>query len=489
MNKFSRITISLLMGSLAISTLNAESLLVFNGVDTNKTANYTIASDIKSSKAEGVNLTFKPKVNGTKGSTFELQFTNGGYEDIPKILMCSQNQPVGLMYSQGDDYSDTDHIMPNPRFQFNSDVNESLIVAKSNITFHEGEDNCSAPNPAVVSNSAACLPISVKIDEGKTTTNIDFKDYNTNVATIGSTKKMVSIACETPVCTIDATKGSKLFTTSVTPSGINLSLNNTKAANRDADDFSNCPECEEKAAAPCTVKISVRTISTDTNLTSFTLNTAFKDEKGAASSIALASTKVNGVAYTHGSTTEFNFDTPVSIGKDQNITIVYTPNKTSILTAGNLEGSVTTMDTVNADGAHDSDVTTKSFNDGVVTTFEVAGKTKFTVPYMNSKTSNMVRISNTQDTVRELSAAITDTNGKKCNVNYSNLAANSATMLFAKTKAGRVADSAYRNLIPEGECSNLTSTEYSVVFTTSGSVDVVSYMTMSNGSQRYVDVY
>jgi hypothetical protein len=485
MNKFSKVTIGLLMGSLAISALNAESKLVFDGVDANTTASYMVASDIKSSKAENVNLTFKPKVNGTKGSTFELQFKNGGYEDIPKILMCSQGHPVGLMYSQGDDYSDTDHIMPNPRFQFNSDVNESLIIAESNITFHQGDDNCSTPNPAIVSNAGACSTITAVVDEAKTTTGLEFKDYKTNIITIGKTKKMVQIACETPVCTIDATQESKLFTTAITPSGINQSLNTQTAANRNASDFTNCPTCEEAGAAPCTVTITVNNISPETNLTSFTLNTKFKDEDGKDASITLANTMVNGVAYTHGSSSTINFTAPVSPGNEQNITISYIPNKTAVLNAGALTGSITAMGTT----TQANDVTEKKFEDDKITTFQVAGKTKFTVPYMNAALSGMVRISaphNNGET--PVSAVITDVKGKTCSVNLTAIPANGAIMVFPKTKAGRTG-SDYQNLIEVGECTNLESKEFSVVFTTSTSVDVVSYMTMSNGSQRYVDVY
>jgi hypothetical protein len=473
MNKFSKVTIGLLLGSVAISSLQAESLLVFNGVDTNQTMNGMIASDIKSSKLENVNLTFKPKVNGTKGSTFELQFDNGGFEDISKILMCSQNQPVGLMYSQGDDYNSTAKIMPNPRFQFNSDVNESLIVADSNITFHEGDDDCTRENPAVVSNAGSCSVITALISEARTTTGLDFNDYITNKVTIGKTKKMVQIACQTPVCTIDASAENKLFTTSITPSGINKSLNVETVANRNAVDFTNCPSCEEAGAAPCTVVITVKNDSTEVNLTNFTIASSFKDVKGVASTLTLDNTKVNGSAYNIGSTLKIAFTTPVSLGNDQNITLVYTPNKTSVLNEGSLTGSVTTMDTT----AGLADVAAKTFTDQIITKFQAAGTTKFIVPYMNSSYKTFVKITTMSDKGAKLSAVITDQNGKTADVTLADIGANGTVYLFS-TK-GPLFDAA--------KAAGLASA-WTVQFDTTAAASVVSYMTTANGERR-VEAY
>jgi hypothetical protein len=137
------------------------------------------------SKLENVNLTFSPTVNGTQGSSFKVEFTNGGFENMDYITLCSQNQSIGTIISKGDNFNSADGMMPDARFQFNTDANESLIMNDSNITFHHGI-GCEGVFPAIVTNAIANDVISVVINDGKTSSGLEFSDYDTNTVIIAT---------------------------------------------------------------------------------------------------------------------------------------------------------------------------------------------------------------------------------------------------------------------------------------------------------------
>jgi hypothetical protein len=128
-----------------------------------------------------------------------------------------------------------------------------------------------------------------------------------------------------------------------------------------------------------------------------------------------------------------------------------------------------------------------TFTDKKIAIIQMGAETKFTVPYMNGAVSSMAKITTQANGETTLTADITDSKGKTCTVTLDPIPAGASTMVFANSKVGRTAP--YQNLIDAGECPDLETQEYSVIFTTNAAVDVVSYMTMSNGSQRYVDVY
>jgi surface protein len=159
-----------------------SSKLFVNGQENNTSFGATLENN---SKLEGLDLIFVPAINLTQGSSFTATFTNGGFEDVNTISLCSQNYPVGTMFSKGDSYNVEDGVLVDAKFQFNTDVNESLIQTDSNITIHEGAD-CNAPHPAIVTESSVNSVIELKFNNGLTSSALSIPDLDTNTVTIAT---------------------------------------------------------------------------------------------------------------------------------------------------------------------------------------------------------------------------------------------------------------------------------------------------------------
>jgi hypothetical protein len=481
-NILSMAVASSFIAGMVISTSSAESVLCLDGNETNTSAGKVISIDLKGQGASDVNMTFKPNINAAAGSGFKVTFTNGGFAEQASITLCVGAERVGNMFSKGDSGTVVDGVMTAPRFQFDSDVNETLIVADSNITFHT-DDTCGA-FPAIVSNSPACSAIDAMITDGRTTQGTPFPDYNTNELSIGKTAQLINIACTAPECFVN---GSKLkFTDDATVAGVNVALTAIAAdgPNKTVMTTDDCPECGKEAVVTCTTEIIIENTSSEFNISGLDIVAAFHDGTAINNS---GFTPTIDLSVDGNETEEYNLGSKFSpsgleIGPDKNSTIklTFTPDNVSEIATGTILASVTGLDS----NISDDDIQTE-FNSHAIANIKQGAQTQFTVPYMNGGTANFVKIATKADAETSLSAVVTDSEGNTCNVELTPIVANGSTYVFAGTAPS---DPEYQNLIPAGECSNLADKKYSVVFTTNAQVDVVSYMRTSVG-ERYVDVY
>jgi hypothetical protein len=483
-NILSMAVASSFIAGMVISTSSAESVLCVDGNKTNTSTakDKNISVDIKGQGTD-INMTFVPNINGSAGSGFRVVFTNGGFAERASITLCSNGQRVGNMFSKGT--GGTDGIMEQPRFQFDSDVNESLIVADSNITFHTTDDCTTLPQ--IVSNAATCSTVSAKVDDGKTTQGTAFPDYNTNSLEIAQTVQMIRIACTAPECFVT---GDKLkFTNDAKAAGVNVALTDPSTGKKPTSGIystADCPECGEEAIVKCTTDILIENKSTDFNITGLDIVAAFHNGTAIQNSAFKPTIDISvdgneSKAYTLGS--KFS-PANLNIGADSNSTIrlTFTPDTTTEIATGAIWASVTGLDSNLSSAGNDVQTV---FNSHPIASIRKGAETKFTVPYMNGKSPNFVKIATTVDSETPLAAEVTDSKGNKCNVELQPIVANGSTFVFAGTAPS---GDEYQTLVPAGQCSNLVDSLYSVVFTTNAQVNVVSYMRTSVG-ERYVDVY
>jgi hypothetical protein len=135
--------------------------------------NINYGAEIKSGYIiENINLIFQPQINAMAGSEFSLKFKNGSFPKQFNTILCVDYDKVGGMgsYSNGVDTIST--------FYFDSDVDESLIVKNTNITFHE--NSCSGKHSPITATGAKGSTITVHSEEGLTAQGTSFPDYNTN---------------------------------------------------------------------------------------------------------------------------------------------------------------------------------------------------------------------------------------------------------------------------------------------------------------------
>lgn len=489
-NILTTVATATLLSGLALSSAAASSVLCFNGNTSITKKDNNISIDLKGKGVDDVNLTLVPAAV-YQGASFKLKFENGGLSENKTHLLCVGDTKVGGLQEPGDV---TDHVMTAPTFSFiDNDSVAALIQKDSNITFETTSDcstdgNASEGLDIVGLAGKPCQTITAKIVEPYSTQGRPVPSLKTNAATFGTTKTFIKVSCTPPECFVT---GDKLkFTNAAAAPGVNVALtSSTKAIpNHTVLTTADCPECGEKAPViNCETTIVIENNNTfgikglnlvaNFNNGEKVDNTAFKP---------VIDVDVNGstkTGYTLGS--KFS-PSGLTIGKDEQgkIKLTFTPNNTDMIATGSIVADITGLD---------SNITGAAAND-IIPTFKrtlanikIGAKTQFTVPYMNGAVSSMAKITTRSDAETSLVADITDSKGNTCNVTLDSIPASSSTMVFANSKAGRVAP--YQNLIDEGECTNLKTKEYSVVFTTNAAVDVVSYMTMSNGSQRYVNVY
>jgi len=484
-NILTTVATATLFTGLTLSSATAASLLVNDGNPSATNADKNISIDIANQGAKDVNMTFIPGIDASPGSSFTMQFVNGGFKPNESITLCNGDTKVGNLLTRGELHN---NLMDNPTFQFDPNADQSKIVQDTNVTFST-EANCSQSIlPEIVASSGvACQDVTAQVVDGKSTQGTSFSDYKTAVFKIGRTKQFIKIACSTPECFVSPDKHS--FLSSSTPAGVNIPLSPYSGApaifpDTNATDAS-CPGCPTATVAgqtTCTTIITLKndapTTNVDLNITKLDFVATFDGTLGADMNVTIDGN--NTAAYTLGSTFSPN-DIELSGHKEVNLTVVYTLTDTNTLELGNVKGTISGLETNN------SVAVSSAFTDKTITEMKSGPKTQFTVPYMNGAVSSMVRIAPVGGVEATLNAVVTDSKGNSCSVTLDPIPANSSTMVFANTKAGRTAP--YQNLIDAGECTNLETTEYSVVFSTSASANVVSYMTMSNGSQRYVDVY
>jgi hypothetical protein len=481
MNKISKIAAIALLSTLSAVTVQAAGAVTPSVLTFSTTSgNYNQLDDVNltgplSNKLEnnvsidgakiGNNayLVFKPKVNLTSGSKFHLLATNSAFLTADEVSLCDGNTSIGKMVSQGDIGTGT---MNKMRFRINDadDTFSNAHFGKDGQFTFSAANTCDGQPPLQLTGTGlACQPISVAIVEPVDDSGLPFNDYTTPAAAYGQTKRLVSIACDVPVCNIDVNAGSKLFTTTAAPGGINNSPT-VSSGSLTANTY--CPECAEAAIASCTTTISVRNMSKDFNVTSATFTPVFTDNKNAGMKL-----DGNGSVTNIGAKIVKVLTTGTSIGatSEQKISITYNPTKSSVIAAGLVTGKITLKS-----GASTLNTTR---TEDTLAKFQAAGTTKFIVPYMNSSYKTFVKITTMSDKGAKLSAVITDQNGKTADVTLADIGANGTVYLFS-TK-GPLFDAA--------KAAGLASA-WTVQFDTTAAASVVSYMTTANGERR-VEAY
>jgi len=492
-NIISKVAASVLLAGVIISGVSAKSVLTIDGNtsiptdDGRVTKSFSI--DIMGS-GEEANLTFIPNINAAPGSGFTLKFENAGYVETSSIFLCTytrdsnESDPVngaltavvGNMFSKG---TVVNGVMTEPKFQFKNDANETLIQNGSHIFFRT--DSACTELPSIVGVGASCLTVSAQVVDGITTQSTAFPDYDTNLRTLGETKRMIRIACQTPTCQIDATKDMKQFTTNAPAAGINGKISGGSNPVLDVK-LVDCPECDQTSA--CTTTIEIENNSSKDTLQSMKFALNFMDKTGAVNNSALklkaVEIKLDGDQTLSDYTIDGATVTLNNLGIDatgetpDKITITYTPNGTDEIVEGKVSGRIFDLDTN----------TTKTGIDVIydktqdLAKFAVAGLTTFTVPYMNTNYKTFVKITTkSSDAPATLSAVITDQNGKSVDVTLDDIAANATVYLF----------STFGPLFDAAKAAGLANA-WTVNFTTSAAAAVDSYMTTANGERR-VEVY
>ncbi len=412
-------------------------------------------------------LVFQPHVNLTSGSKFHILATNAAFIAADEVSLCDGNTSIGKMVSQGD-VNTTAGTMNKMRIRINDadDAFSNAHFAKDgNYTFSIG-NTCNSEDPlSLIGTGPACKTITVAIVEPIDDSSLPFDDYKTPEATFGQTKRLVSIACDVPVCNIDVNAESKLFTTIPQSAGINQSPT-VSAGSPVADTY--CPECEEAQVAECVTYITIKNMSEDFNVSSVTFTPVFTDNKNAGMKL-----NTNGSTSTIGSqVVASGLTIGKSIGANQEdvLTIKYNPKKETAIAEGLVTGKIT-LKTSNGKTLN----TTRK--EDTLAKFQFAGSTKFIVPYMNSSYKTFVKITTMSESGAKLSAVITDQNGKSTDVTLSDIKPKGTVYLFSNK--GPLFDAA--------KAAGLANA-WTVTFDTSAEASVVSYMTTANGERR-VEAY
>jgi hypothetical protein len=472
MNKISKVVAIALLSTASLSAATPSVLTYttdtanYNKLSNNNLTNLTSSLDNNVS-VDGANigtkayLVFKPKVNLTSGSKFHVLATNAAFIAADEVSLCDGNTSIGKMVSQGVIGTGT---MNKMRIRINDadDAFSNAHFAKDgNYTFSIS-NTCDAQEPlSLIGTGPACKTINVAIVEPIDDSSLPFDDYKTPTATFGQTKRLVSIACDVPVCNIDVNAESKLFTTAPQSAGINQTPGSSMGS-LNANSY--CPECAEAQVASCTTTITVKNTSPDFNVTSATFTPVFTDNKNAGMTL-----DGNGSTSTIGAKIVSALTTGAG-NQEQNISITYNPKKETAIAEGLVTGKIVLK---SSNGKTLNTVRTED----TLAKFQFAGSTKFIVPYMNSSYKTFVKITTMSASGAKLSATITDQNGKTADVTLDDIGANGTVYLFS-TK-GPLFDAA--------KAAGLANA-WTVTFDTSAEASVVSYMTTATGERR-VEAY
>ncbi len=474
-----------LLAGLTVSTISA-STLCFDGNETNKSIDKQIWID-KASSATEANLTLIPDAN-YKGASITVEFTNGGINVDKKQLMCVGNTKVGSLQEPGDTITQNSiEIATTPRYSFVDDDSISDLIEKdSNITFKTGdEDNCSTATviQVIPLANSACQTIAAKIIKGKSTQSEDIPSAVTNEATFGTTAQAIKISATVPVCFVD---NMTQLTDKSQAAGINLKLSDetqTATTNGGAPTFPS--SCNGITLAPnqtqCITRIQVRSDApeSDLNISTIKLTANFIDSEGNPVTPTQSVYIEGNTSYSLGATQLIGANMSEN---NQTITFAFVTDGTNPVTLGRLQGTLAFDD-------NNSKKLNTEFNDINLTYIKAGLQTRFTVPYMyNTRSvSNFVKISTTLGSSDvTLSATITDNEGNVCpDVALRDIPGNGGST-FVWANGLDNPDRNFQPLIPSGECSMLTGNQYSVVFSTSASVNVVSYMRTSTGERTVI---
>jgi len=421
-----------------------------------------------------VKLVWKPFVNLTTDSKFTLRVLNGDFILARDVVLCNDGNKVGTMVSVGN--TDGKTIMNNMSFQMDADLNASEAAKDSNITFSAGRTCASDTLLQITSSKPACSTISVEIPQAIDNSSQAFTDYTSPAIKVGETKRLVTITCAVPICSIDVNAANKKFTTTAIPTGINRALTSEENLTSllTASSFENCLECDEKAGgkagggSDCITYITIKNRSEEFNITSGTVTTKFTN--GLNADMIVDS---NGSSARIGTLLNLDINVTAATGGVANIKtfkVKYTTSGAEIK-EGDVTGDIKLMSGTNT--------LTTSRDTAKLATFKHAGETKFTVPYMNTSYKSMVKITTLSDSDATLSAVITDQNGKSTgSIDLGHIAPKATMFLFSTS--GPLKEAA--------DAAGLKNA-WSVVFTTSAEATVVATMKSPDKGDRAIQVF
>ena len=450
---------------------------------TSDAANYNVAhdlADIESSYdynvsidlpgvGQPVSLVWQPFVNLTKDSKFTLRAVNGDFVLAQDVVLCSGNVKVGTMVSTGD--TDGATVMNNMSFQID-DVSTAAaedIARDNNLTFSASTGCDTATLLQLTSSEGACTNLSIEIPQAIDNSSQAFKDYTAPAIQVGKTQHLVKVACDTPVCTIDTTAGSKVFTD--TPAAVGINLAKTQpVGSRIADEL--CPGCDETVTSTCVTTIHVENNATF-DITSLEVTPTMAVNAGMTVDVQADdnTTETDKPMNTLITLSDIN----ITNNEAQDIIITYHPKENSVIEPGDVISPITLKSGTTALSLERD---TNANNDKLAT-FATAGATVFTVPYMNTSYKSMVKITSLSDSVATLSAVITDQTGKSSpSIDLGTIAPKATKFLFSTSGA-----------LKDGADAAGLKNAWSVVFTISAEATVVATMKGPDGGDRAISVF
>ena len=451
---------------------------------TSDAANYNVAHDLADIEGsydynvsidlpgvgQPVSLVWQPFVNLTKDSKFTLRAVNGDFVLAQDVVLCSGGNKVGTMVSTGD-VVPGGTTMNNMSFQIDdiSGAAAEDIARDNNLTFSATTTCDTKALLQLTSSKGACTNLSIEIPQAIDNSSQAFKDYTAPAIQVGKTQHLVKVACDTPVCTIDTTAGSKVFTD--TPARVGINLEKTQpVGSKDATKL--CEGCDETVTSTCVTTIHVENNATF-DITSLEVTPTMAVNNGMTVDVVF---DVNNTE-TDKAMNQLITLTDINITQDdaKDITITYHPKENSVIEAGDVTSAITLKSGTTA-LALERD--TNAHNDKLAT-FATAGATVFTVPYMNSHYKTLVKVTSLSDTDATLSAVITDQDGKSSpSIDLGTIAPNATKFLF----------STFGPLKDGADAAGLKNA-WSVVFTISGEATVVATMEGPNGGDRAISVF
>ena len=451
----------------------------------NDTTQYNVKHDLAETNSESfdynvsidlpgvgqpVKLVWTPFVNLTKDSKFTLRAVNGDFVLARDVVLCSGSKKVGTMVSTGT--TDGTTIMNNMSFQIDDVSDASFkndIKRDNNLTFSAAASCDATALLQLTSSAGACTNLSIEIPQAIDNSSQAFKDYTAPAIKVGKTQHLVKVACDTPVCTIDTTAGSKVFTDTPATVGINLAKTQP-VGSRHATKL--CEGCDETVTSTCVTTIHVENNATF-DITSLEVTPTMAVNDGMTVDVVFDSntTETDKAMNALITLTDIN----ISQNKESDITITYHPKENSVIEAGDVTSAVTLKAGTTALSLERD---TNAHNDKLAT-FGTAGATVFTVPYMNSKHKTLVKITSLSNSDATLSAVITDQAGKSSpSIDLGTIAPNATKFLF----------STFGPLKDGADAAGLKNA-WSVVFTISGEATVVATMEGPNGGDIAISVF
>ncbi len=449
------------------TTYNTNKALT--GGENKDSYDYNVSIDLPG-VGQPVKLVWKPFVNLTKDSKFTLRAVNGDFVLARDVVLCSGSKKVGTMVSTG--RTDGSTIMNDMSFQIDdvSDASFAADIAKdNNLTFSAASTCKKDALLQITSSKGACTTLGIEIPQAIDNSSQAFKDYTAPAITIGKTQHLVKVACDTPVCTIDTTAESKVFTD--TPAAVGINLSKTQpVGSRNATKL--CPGCDETVTSTCVTTIHVEN-NASFDITSLEVTPTMAVNAGMTVDVVFDTNNTE----TNKPMNSLITLTDINITKDdaKDITITYHPKENSVIEPGDVTGAIV-LKSGNKALSLERDVTA---NNDKLATFATAGATVFTVPYMNSHYKSFVKITSLAPSDATLSAVITDQDGKSTpSIDLGTIAPNATKFLF----------STFGPLKDAADAAGLKNA-WSVVFTMSGEATVVATMEGPNGGDRAIPVF